>query len=76
MSVERRILAFAGTLVLVSTVLSMTHHWTWSFLTLFVGLNMFQSAFTGFCPAAIVMRKLGAPTEAELALQRKTEATQ
>lgn len=69
MSVERRILVFAGTMVFLSGVLVLVHSKYWALLTLFVGANMFQSAFTGFCPAAIVMRKMGAKSEAELARQ-------
>ena len=59
MSLDRAIMAFAGVMILLSLVL--THYvspWFW-LLTAFVGLNLFQSAFTGFCPAAMVMRKLG-----------------
>ena len=59
MSLERAVMAFAGVMVLIS--LALTHFvspWWW-LLTAFVGLNLFQSAFTGFCPAAMLMRKLG-----------------
>lgn len=66
-SIERAIMAFAGFMVLLSIVLTATvsHHFIW--LTVFVGANLFQSAFTGFCPAAIAMKKLGLKTEAQLA---------
>ena len=67
MSLERRVMAFAGVMVVISALLVLLHHRYWSFFTLFIGANMFQSSFTGFCPAAIVMRKLGARSEAELA---------
>lgn len=59
MSVDRAVLAFAGVVVMLSLVLSQVHSPYWLLLTAFAGLNMFQSAFTGFCPAAIVFRKLG-----------------
>lgn len=67
MSIERSIMAFAGFMVLLSLVLTATvsHHFIW--LTVFVGANLFQSAFTGFCPAAMVMRKMGIKSEKELA---------
>ncbi|MCE9678299.1 DUF2892 domain-containing protein [Shewanella sp. AS1] len=67
MSVERSIMAFAGFMVLLSLVLTalVSHHFIW--LTAFVGANLFQSAFTGFCPAAMVMKKFGVKTEAEIA---------
>lgn len=59
MNIDRAVFAFAGTLVLVSLVL--THYvspWFW-LLTAFVGANLLQSAFTGFCPAAMVLSRLG-----------------
>ena len=70
MSVERTIMAFAGFMVLLSVVLTaiVSHHFIW--LTVFVGANLFQSAFTGFCPAAMVMKKLGLKTEAMLATEK------
>jgi hypothetical protein len=40
-------------------------------LTVFVGANLFQQAFTGFCPAAMVMRKFGIKSEKELALKQQ-----
>ena len=46
-------------MVLGSLALAHFHSSNWLYLTAFVGLNLFQSAFTGFCPAAIVLRKLG-----------------
>ncbi len=65
MSIDRMVLAFAGTVVLVSLLLSQFHHPAWLWLTAFVGANLLQSAFTGFCPLAIVLKKLGArPGEA------------
>jgi len=59
MSVDRAVLAFAGVVIMLSLALSQVHSPYWLFLTAFAGLNMFQSAFTGFCPAAIVFRKMG-----------------
>ena len=59
MSIERIVLAFAGTVVLASLALSQVHHVHWLWLTAFVGANLLQSAFTGFCPLAIVLGKLG-----------------
>jgi hypothetical protein len=67
MSVERAVLAFAGFMVLLSLALTWFVHPYWVWLTVFVGANMFQSAFTGFCPAAKVMAKLGLKTEKEQA---------
>ena len=59
MSVDRAVTAFAGTMVLLSVALTYTVSPYWVWLTVFVGANLLQSAFTGFCPAAIVFRKLG-----------------
>ncbi len=67
MSVERGIFAFAGFMVLLSVFLTYFVHPWFVWLTVFVGANLLQSAFTGFCPAAMVMQKLGMRTEKELA---------
>ena len=68
MSLEHAVEAFAGFMVLLSVALTYFVHPYWMWLTVFVGVNLFQQSFTGFCPAAIVMRKVfGLRTEAELA---------
>jgi Inner membrane protein YgaP-like, transmembrane domain len=59
MNVDRAVLAFAGVMVLASLLLAWYASPYWLLLTAFAGLNMLQAAFTGFCPAAIVFRKLG-----------------
>jgi hypothetical protein len=59
MSIDRAVLAMAGTMVLLSLLLAHVVSPLWLWLTAFVGANLLQSAFTGFCPAAIVFRKLG-----------------
>ena len=59
MNLDRAVLAFAGVVVLVSVVLAHFVSPWWLLLTAFAGLNMFQAAFTGFCPAAMIFRKLG-----------------
>jgi hypothetical protein len=59
MSLDRAVLAFAGVVVLAGVLLSQFVHPGWIWLSAFAGANMVQSAFTGFCPAAIVFRKLG-----------------
>jgi hypothetical protein len=59
MNVDRAVLAFAGLMVLLSLLLAWFVSPYWLALTVFVGLNMMQAAFTGFCPAAILFRKLG-----------------
>lgn len=59
MNLERTVMLFAGVMILVSVVLTQLVSPFWWVLTAFVGLNLLQSSFTGFCPAAMVMRKLG-----------------
>ena len=59
MTIDRAVLMFAGFMVLISLALGYFVSPYWLLLTAFVGLNLIQSAFTGFCPAAIVFRKLG-----------------
>jgi len=60
MSIDRIVLAFAGAVILVSLLLAHYHHPYWLWLTAFVGVNLLQSAFTGFCPLAMILKKLGA----------------
>lgn len=57
MSLEHAVEAFAGFMVLLSVALTYFVHPGFVWLTVFVGANLFQQAFTGFCPAAIVLRK-------------------
>jgi hypothetical protein len=59
MNVDRAVMAFAGLMVVVSLLLAWYVSPYWLLLTAFVGLNLLQAAFTGFCPAAVVFRKLG-----------------
>ena len=59
MSLDRSVVAFAGIMVLLSVVLTVWVSPLFVWLTVFVGLNLLQSAFTGFCPAARVFRRLG-----------------
>lgn len=60
MSLDRAVLAFAGVVVLLSVALGTFVHPYWIWLTVFAGANMLQAAFTGFCPAAMVFKALGA----------------
>ena len=59
MNLDRAVFAFAGVMTLLSVALTQLVS-PWFFLfTVFIGLNLMQSAFTGFCPAAVVFKKLG-----------------
>ena len=59
MNNDRAVLAFAGCIVLLSVALTLFVSPWWFLLTLFAGANMLQASMTGFCPAAMVFRKLG-----------------
>ena len=59
MSIDRVLLAFAGFVVLASLLLGLYVSPNWFWLTAFVGANLFQSAFTGFCPLALILKRLG-----------------
>ena len=62
MSIDRAVFVFAGCMVLLSVALVYLVSPWFLLLTAFVGLNMIQSAFTGFCPAAMVFKGLGCRT--------------
>ena len=59
MSLDRAVMMFAGLMVLVSVALAYWAHPAWMWLTVFVGLNLMQASITGFCPAAMLLRRLG-----------------
>jgi len=60
MNIDRLVLLLGGSFILISLALSQLFSPWWLLLTAFVGLNMVQSSFTGFCPPAMLFRKLGA----------------
>lgn len=59
MTIDRAVFIFAGLVVLASVALAHYVSPWWILLAVFAGANMIQAAFTGFCPAAIVFKKLG-----------------
>ena len=59
MNIDRVVLAFAGSMVLLSVLLASYVSTWWLLLTVFVGANLLQSAFTGWCPLAIVLKRVG-----------------
>ncbi len=67
MTVERIVYIAAGFFIMLSLLLSQLHHDYWLFFTAFVGANLFQSGFTGFCPLAFILKKFGVPTELQKA---------
>lgn len=64
MSIDKAIFAFAGIMILVSVVLTQYVHPNWFWFTVFIGANLLQSAFTGFCPVAAVLKKMGFKSDA------------
>lgn len=62
MTVDAAVRAIAGFMVLLSVLLTWTVSPYWLWLTVFVGANLLQSAFTGLCPAATIFRKMGLKT--------------
>jgi hypothetical protein len=59
MTIDNGVRIIAGSMVLLSVVLTYWVHPAFLWLTVFIGLNLIQSALTGFCPAAWLLRRLG-----------------
>ncbi|MPS31067.1 MULTISPECIES: DUF2892 domain-containing protein [Salinivibrio] len=59
MTIDNGVRVIAGMMVLLSVVLTLTVHSQFVWLTVFIGVNLIQSAFTGICPAAFFLKKLG-----------------
>lgn len=59
MTIDRFVFGFAGGMVLFSLVMYLAHSHYWLFLTAFVGVNLFQSSITGFCPLAKILKAFG-----------------
>ncbi|MBG0801531.1 MAG: DUF2892 domain-containing protein [Methylocystis silviterrae] len=64
MSIDRIIMAFAGTMILLSLLLAQLFSPWWLVLTAFVGVNLLQAAFTGLCPLAMALKRYGAKSGA------------
>lgn len=60
MSIDRIVMAFAGSLILISVALAVLVNIWWLLLTGFVGLNLLQASFTRFCPLALILKRMGA----------------
>ena len=69
MSVERGVETFVGIMVLISVALTQLVHPAFVWMTVVIGANVIQQAITGFCPAAMVLSKLGLKTEREIAVE-------
>lgn len=64
MTIDRIVMAFAGSMILISLALSQIMSPYWLLFTAFVGANLLQSAFTGLCPLAMVLKRIGVRTGA------------
>ena len=62
MNLDRLVFTVAGIFVLASVLLSVFHSQYWLYFTAFVGLNMLQASFSGFCPLAVLLKKAGIQT--------------
>jgi hypothetical protein len=59
MNIDKIIFAFAGAMILITVVFAVSHSLHWLWITAFVGANIFQAAFTGFCPLAQILKASG-----------------
>ena len=59
MNVDSLVMRFAGVFILASLALAHWHSPNWLWFTAFVGANLFQASFTGFCPLAIILKRFG-----------------
>ena len=59
MTIDRAVMAFAGVMILLSLALSQLHHINWLWFTAFVGANVLQASFTGFCPLVKILKAMG-----------------
>ncbi|TCP38031.1 YgaP family membrane protein [Rhodovulum marinum] len=59
MTLDRAVMTFAGFMILLSLALGTWVSGWWYLFTAFIGVNMIQASFTGFCPAAMILKKLG-----------------
>ncbi len=62
MNLDRLVFTVAGIFVIASVLLSVFHSQYWLYFTAFVGLNMLQASFSGFCPLAVLLKKAGIQT--------------
>ena len=59
MTIDQLVIRFAGTLVLIGLALGLYVHPYWYWLSAFVGANLLQASFTGFCPLALILKRFG-----------------
>uniref|UniRef100_A0A7C4MPC0 DUF2892 domain-containing protein n=1 Tax=Desulfatirhabdium butyrativorans TaxID=340467 RepID=A0A7C4MPC0_9BACT len=59
MTIDKLVFRIAGIFILVSLILAVFHSYYWLWFTAFVGANMIQASFTGFCPMAKLLKRIG-----------------
>lgn len=59
MTIERALFLLSGIMVMITSLLAIFHSPNWTWFTLFIGFNVVQSTFTGFCPPGMLMKKMG-----------------
>ena len=59
MTIDKAVFAFAGIMIVLTVALSQYHSPNWLWFTAFIGVNIFQSVFTGFCPLVNILKKAG-----------------
>ncbi len=59
MNIDRLVFAVAGAFIITSVILAVFHNLNWLWFTAFVGANMFQASFSGFCPMAKILKGIG-----------------
>ena len=73
MNIDRLVLAFAGLMIVASLLLGLYVSPYWYWFIAFVGANLFQSAFTGFCPLALILGRLGVQPGAAFRAREDTQ---
>ncbi len=74
-TIDKLVFRIAGSMILISLLLAYFHSAYWLWLTAFVGANMLQASFTGFCPMAMLLGRLGAPSGAAFTCGGSTTAS-
>jgi hypothetical protein len=72
-NIDRWVLRIAGSMILLSLILSQLHSGYWLWLTAFVGANLLQSSVTGFCPLAVILQRLGVQPGPAFSSSRQTD---
>lgn len=72
MNIDTAVFRFAGVLILISLLLAHYHSAYWLWLAAFVGLNMLQASFTGFCPLARILARLGLESGAAFGEEKRS----